>query len=195
MELAQEKIELIKNIIKSDKKYVNNEDLFDDFFNETCKRSFLIVKTVENENSLNSYLKKVASTSIINVLKDSGRIKRTTEGFVPTKEQSIEEITSEYFSESKGKYSDVQISYDIVDLSDGPEEIVIKKEALQRIIDAISIAHGKNPSKQYMELYEMRYKRGLKQSQIAEELNLSQSEVSKRLMELMEQVKESFDKS
>ena len=84
MELAQDKIELITKIIKSDKKYTNNEDLFDDFFNESYKRSFLIIKSVENPLSLESYLRKIVTTSILNVLKDLGRLRRTAEGFVPT---------------------------------------------------------------------------------------------------------------
>ena len=50
-ELAQEKINLIEKIIKSDRKFMDNEDLFDDFFNESYKRSFLIAKSVENEYS------------------------------------------------------------------------------------------------------------------------------------------------
>lgn len=200
MELAQEKIELIKKIIKSDKKYVNNEDLFDDFFNESYRRSFLIIKSVENQNSLEAYLRKIVTTSILTVLKDLGRLRRTSEGFVATKEQSIEQVQqiaeqvpSSAAPQSANKYSNVKISYDIVDLKDGPEDIVIKKETLQTLIDAVSIAHSKNPSKQYMQLYELRYVKGMKQAQIAKELNLSQSEVSKRLLELMEQVKEAFN--
>ena len=33
MDLTQDKIDLIGKIIKNDRKYSNNEDLFDDFFN------------------------------------------------------------------------------------------------------------------------------------------------------------------
>lgn len=58
MELAQDKIDLIEKIIKNDRKFANNEDLFDDFFNETCKRSLLIVKTVTSDATLEAYLKK-----------------------------------------------------------------------------------------------------------------------------------------
>ena len=191
MELAQEKVDLIRKIIKSDKKYTSNEDLFEDFFNEAYKRSFLIMKTVQNEASLEAYLRKIVTTSIVLVLKDSGRVRRTKEGFVPTQEQSIEEI----ISIPEGKYSDVHINYDIVDLKDGPEELAIKKEVLQTLVDAVCIAHNSNPSKQYMQLYQMRYVKSLKQNQIANELNLSQSEVSKRLLELMELVKETFNQS
>lgn len=190
MELEKEKVDLIKKIITSDKKYTDNEDLFEDFFNETYKRSFLIVKTVKNEASLESYLRKIAATSIINVLKDSGRVRRTNEGFRPVRETSIDEAA--FIPENK--YSNIDINYDIVDLSDGPEEIVIKKETLQKLFDAVSIAHNNSPTKQYMQLYQLRYVKNLKQKQIAKELNLSQSEVSKRLLELTDEVKKAFNK-
>lgn len=190
LELEQEKVDLIKKIIKSDRKYTDNEDLFDDFFNETYKRSFVIIKTVKKEAAVETYLKKIVTTSIISVLKDSGRIQRTSEGFVPSKEESLDEI----ISMPTGKYSNCRVNYDIIDLNDGPEEIVIKKEVLQAFFDAIVIANNNNPAKQYIQLYELRYIKGLKQKQIARELNLSQSEVSKRLLELMEAVKKTFNK-
>ncbi len=190
MELAQHKLELIKKIIKSDKKYLNNEDLFEDFFSESYKRSFLVAKTVENETALETYLRKIVTTSIVVVLKDSGRIQRTSEGFVPIKEESLDVVVQPV---AENKYSNIQISYDIIDLSGSPEEISIKKETLQTLVDAVKAAHKKNPSKQYLELYDLRYTRGLKQKQIAQELNLSQSEVSKRLLELMEHVKSKFN--
>lgn len=201
MELEQEKIDLIKKIITSDKKYTDNEDLFDDFFNETYKRSFLIMKSVKNEASLEAYLRKIATTSIINVLKDSGRLRRTSDGFTPIKEKSFDELTTaptqsqQPQMQPQSRYSNVDINYDVIDLSDGPEEVVIKKEILQKLIDAVSIAHANNPAKQYMQLYELRYVKGLKQKQIAQELNLSQGEVSKRLLDLIEEVKKEFNKA
>lgn len=188
VELEKEQINLIKKIIKSDKKYLSNEDLFEDFLNETYKRSFVIIKTVKKEASLEAYLRKIVTTSIVTVLKDSGRVQRVGQSYVPTKEKSIEEIISRPIN----KYSNVHIDYDIVDLNDGPEEIVIKKEISQKLIDTILIANNTDPQKQYLQLYKLRYVKGMKQKQIALELNLSQSEVSKRLMELMEKVKDAF---
>lgn len=194
MELEQDKIDLIKKVILSDKKYIDNEDLFEDFLNESYKRSFLIINTVKNEASLEAYLKKIVTTSIITVLKDSGRVRRTKEGFIPSKEESLDNFISENDTKTN-KYSNVNVNYNIVDLQDGPEEIVIKKEVLQTLLDAVMIAHNTNPAKQYLQLYQLRYVRGLKQKQIAQELNLSQSEVSKRLLELMEEVKAAFNKA
>lgn len=191
MELEQEKVDLIKKVILSDKKYMDNEDLFEDFFNETYKRSFLIIKTVSNNSSLEAYLKRIATTSILNVLKDSGRVRRTQSNFVPTKEIPLE-ISD---SETGKNYSNIQINYDIIDVDENPEDLAINKEILQTLIDAVTIAHHLNPTKQYMELYQLRYVLGLKQKQIAEELNLSQGEVSKRLLELMEEIKVAFTRA
>lgn len=189
MELEKEKIDLIERIIKSDKKYSNNEDLFEDFLNETYKRSFLVMKTVKNEASVEAYLRKIATTSIITVLKNSGRVRRSPDGFVPLQEEPLEPTTIQ----AENKYANINIGYDIIDLNDGPEEIVIRKETLQKLADAVALANTENPTKQYMQLYQMRYVKGLKQKQIAQELNLSQGEVSKRLLELLEKVKAVFN--
>ena len=80
MELTQDKIDLISRIIKNDRKYPNNEDLYEDFFNETCKRSVAILNAIDTESTLEAYLKRIVTTSIINVLKDSGRLRRTRSG-------------------------------------------------------------------------------------------------------------------
>ena len=58
MEFTQDKIDLIEKIIKQDRKFVDNEDLYDDFFNETCKRSVNIIKTITSDATLEAYLKK-----------------------------------------------------------------------------------------------------------------------------------------
>ena len=55
MELTQDKIDLISKVIKNDRKYPNNEDLYDDFFNETCKRSVSILDAIDNESTLETY--------------------------------------------------------------------------------------------------------------------------------------------
>ena len=76
MELAQDKIDLIEKLIKNDRKYSNNEDLYDDFFNETAKRSVSIMNAIDSESTLEAYLRRIVTTSIVSVLKDSGRLRR-----------------------------------------------------------------------------------------------------------------------
>ena len=187
MELEQDKINLIEKIIRSDRKFANNEDLYDDFFNETCKRSLLIVKTVTSDATLEAYLKKIATTSILNVLKNEGRLRRTQGGFVPVKSVSIAQPV-----ELIRDYSNVSIVYEPVDIKETPEDLAVKKDVLQRISDAVYKINQQNPEKNYLKLYNLRYKNGLTQKEIAHELNLSQSEVSKRLFKLMHEVKQAM---
>lgn len=189
MELAQDKIDLIEKIIKSDRKFANNEDLYDDFFNETCKRSCLIVKTVSSDATLEAYLRKIATTSILNVLKNEGRLRRTRSGYMSTHEIPIETAVHS----SVPDYSKLEVKYEPVDIQDTPEDFAIKKEILQKIIDTVYEIDKTSPDKNYLRLYDLRFEKGMTQKEIAQELDLSQSEVSKRLFKLMEMVKQAFN--
>ena len=184
VELAQDKIDLIEKLIKTNRKFVNNEDLYDDFFNETCKRSLPIISMISSDATLEVYLKKVATTSILNVLKNSGRLRRTHDSFVPTKEVSLE--SSPAYSNT---YANVEIEYVPVEFDDGPENIAIKNELLTLVIDFIHKINNEEPEKQYLEIFILRYQEGMTQVEISEELNLSQSEISKRLFKLMQKIR------
>ena len=189
MDLAQDKIDLIEKVIKSDKKFANNEDLYDDFFNETCKRSLVIVKTLTSDATLEAYLKKIANTSILNVLKNEGRLRRTHDGYKSVKKIPID--TTNDFEDSLD-YSNIRVVYKPVDIQETPEDIAVKKDILQRIVDSVYETDKKFPEKQYAKLYNLRFDNGFTQKEIAEELNLSQAEVSKRLFKLMNEVKQTF---
>lgn len=183
MELAQEKIDLISRIIKNDRKYPNNEDLYDDFFNETCKRSVAILDAIDTESTLETYLRRVVTTSIINVLKDSGRLRRTRSGYMSTNEVALDDSPSV-------DYSDVVISYSNVKIPENPEEIVIQKEILTFVADTIKKIDEEEPDKNYLHIYTLRYDKGMTQKEISEEIGISQSEISKRLYKLMEKVRD-----
>ena len=182
MELEQDKINLIEKIIKSDRKFTSNEDLYEDFFNETYKRSLLIVKSVSSESTLEAYLRKIATTSILNVLKNEGRLRRTKSGFVPTETVSLD----------NPDYSKISITYEPVDIQDTPEDLAVKKDILQKISDAVFEIDKNSPDENYLNLFSLRFEKGLTQNEIASELNLSQSEVSKRLFKLMSEVKQTL---
>ena len=187
MELEKDKIDLIDRIIRNDRKFANNEDLYDDFFNETCKRSMLIVKTVTSDATLEAYLKKIATTSILNVLKNEGRLRRTGSGFSSVKSVSIESVSEVQ------DYSNANVSYLPVDIQDTPEDLAIKNDILQKIVDSVSEIDKNVPEEKYLQLYYLRYEKGLTQKEIAKQLNLSQSEVSKRLFKLMGEVKQALE--
>ena len=86
MELVKEHTDLIKKLVKANPKFKGNEDLLDDFCSETYQKSYLILQSVNDIESLNAYMKKVVSSAIIDVLKNSGRLVRTTKGYSSVKE-------------------------------------------------------------------------------------------------------------
>ena len=202
VELTQDKIDLIAKIIKSDRKYPNNEDLYDDFFNETCRRSMSIFETIDNEATLEAYLKKVVTTSIINVLKDSGRLRRSKTGYMSTKEVSVEQkpdvldevvTQSSSYDSDKTDYSIYKISYSDITVPIGPEENAIRNEILDFVARTIEKIDENEPDKKYMDIYIKRYHDGLTQKQISHDIGISQSEVSKRLFDLIDKVKSVLD--
>ncbi len=183
MELTQDKIDLISKIIKNDRKYPNNEDLYDDFFNETCKRSVTILNAIETESTLEAYLKRIVTTSIVNVLKDSGRLRRTRAGYMSTKEVALD-------ADDSVDYSQININYAGIKIPENPEEIVIQKEILEFVANTIRKIDEDAPDKDYLHIYTLRYDKGMTQKEISEELGISQSEISKRLYKLMDKVRE-----
>ncbi len=191
MELSEKHLDLIKDIIKSDKKFQNNEDLFDDFFNETCKRALSIVETMDDDDIVEAYLRKVVSTSIVVVLKNMGRVRRTHQNYVNNEKEVTQPITTETFTMSS--VEPFIVNYEFINIKMNPEEIAVEKELLQNVYDSVVIAHSQNVEKQYLQLYELRYVEGKKQAEIARDMNISQSQVSKRLFELMDIVKKSIN--
>ena len=194
MELQlEEQRSLIEKYVRSNIKFKDNEDLFEDFCNEAFQKSYIVFNSNSDIQRIENYVSKVVNTSILSVLKDSGRLKRTSSGYIRTREISLDSVKHiEPVSVPVGsQYMELpkEFVYDIQDPKSLVEEKVITKEILQKIADSVCVLHSENPDKCYLEIYSCRYIKGMKQKQIAEELNLSQSEVSKRLMTLADRIK------
>ena len=185
MELTQEKIDVIGRIIRHDRKFAGHEDLYEDFLNEACQRSLAIINAISSEATLEVYLKKVVTTSILNVLKNSGRLRRTHSGYKKT-----DEVLSDTVAHNNTvDYSNISIVYTAPVSEETPEDISMKKEILQKVLDYVYTIHNSDTEKKYLDIYKLRYESGMTQKEIASELGLSQSEVSKRLFKLMDRVK------
>ena len=61
---------------------------------------------------------------------------------------------------------------------------VENKELLQSIVKSVIEINKDYPNEQYLKLYKLRYVNKKTQNQISFELNISQNEVAKRLIEL-----------
>ncbi len=187
---------LIEKFVRSNIKFEGNEDLLEDFCNEAYQKSYIIFNSQSSIQKIESYVQKVVNTSIVGVLKDSGRLKRTSSGYIKTREIPLDEVKHfEPVTVPLVQQKDVpkEYTFEIEDPKIGIEEKIIKKDLLQKIADAVCVIHGDNPTKCYLEIYEARYIKGMKQKEIAETLNLSQPEISKRLIELSKLIKFRLD--
>ena len=119
-----------------------------------------------------------------------GRVRRTHQSYVSTRDIETQQVE---MKEPANNIENVSVNYNFITIPKNPEEIVVEKELLQSVYDSVVVAHSQNIEKQYLQLYELRYVEGKKQAEIAREMNISQSQVSKRLFELMDAVKKSIN--
>ena len=70
--------------------------------------------------------------------------------------------------------------------------MVISNDTIEQVAAAVLRVNMVEPEKQYLQIYKLRYDNGMTQKEIADEMGLSQSEVSKRLFKLMKKIKQSF---
>ena len=191
MILVEEQRSLIEKIVRNNKNFSGNEDLLEDFCSEAFQKSYLIFNSNADIEKVESYLAKVVHTSILSVLKNSGRIRRSNTGFVPTKEVVVPDFAES--SVIKPNIFGPELVLEFPDPRETVEEVLITKDCLQRISDAVCVIHKESPSQSFYEIFTMRYVKGAKQNEIANSLNLSQSEVSKRLMRLSKMISNYLD--
>lgn len=194
METLQQQRELIEKLVKSNNKFSGNEDLLEDFCSETYKRCHTLFDGL-GTNELQGYLAKVVNTSILTVLKENGRVRRRENRYVSTGEVLVSPVATPVEKNVVGvnpKSVGCDFVYDIPDPRDSFEERIVRKDLLQKIVDIVLVAQKNNPSKEFLKIFYLRYLKELKQKEIAEEVNISQSEVSKRLVEISEIVKSHF---
>lgn len=143
----------------------------------------------------------MANTAILAVLKDYGRVRRRENKYVSTQEILISPVPAKFKTQETAPVPVVSqivssaaenFVYKIADPSDSFEEKIVRKDLLQKIVDIVLVAQKNQPEKEYLKIFYLRYVKELKQKEIAEEVNLSQSEVSKRLIEIAQIVKTHF---
>lgn len=199
LDIVEEQRILIEKLVKSNAKYVGNEDLFDDFCNEVYKRSCHVLNGIKDVNSIESYLRKVVQSSILGVLKDLGRVRRLSHGYtsshreIPVSSLVSAEEKIQNISDVEEKFYTNNFGFGSFDYSSSIEETLINKDLLKNIVDIVFNFDVENPDKQYLEIFKLRYKENRKQNEIAQELSLSQSEVSKRLVEISKFVKSKIE--
>ena len=176
--------ELLK-YIQANPKYQGNEDLCEDFLSEATRRAVSVLENVEDIAFISPYLKKVVNTSILTVLKNSGRVRRVKNDFVATHVVSLDELLDNGETQQNVYFSLDNLPDPDANFSERVENLDI----LSQVCNAVLVANSTNQSKLYYDIFYKRYVEMKKQAEIAQELDLSQSEVSKRLYELVKIIK------
>lgn len=178
--IQKEQEELIEKYVKANVNYKGNEDLLEEFCTEALKKAYLILNTSNNEKT-EIYVSKIVNATITTILKQKQRDLKPTFQEPKVQDNKDEEIILADEFETKPKET---IIYDFPDPLNSIEDIVIKRELLQKIVDIVCIIHKEIPQKLYYDIFYQRYLKKKTQSEISQELNISESEVSKRLLNL-----------
>lgn len=178
MVVAEDYKKLIEKLVASNKRFSGNEDLFEDFCAETLKRSFNIIKNIDNKQKVNNYLSKVISTAIIHVLKTSGRLTRTEGRYKKIVTVPVE--TGENPSDNG--------IFEIQDPAVNFVETISARETLKEIYDKVVEIDSQEPDEYYYQIFELKYLKHKRQKFIADFLGISQGEVSKRLFQLTKKI-------
>ncbi len=177
--ITQEYKSLIEEMVVANKRFVGNEDLFEDFCAEALERSMFLVNRANEVKQVKNYLSRIISTAIISVLKSSGRITRTAEGYSKVLQTSL--TTENPLDDGLWDIKDPAINF---------VETITEKETLQEIYEIVSEVDMENSQEEFYKIFYMKYIQGKKQREIAAALGISQGEVSKRLFVLMKKINE-----
>lgn len=211
--------EKIKNIIEQNKRYAGNEDLLDVFCDEILKRTESTISLLKDEEKILSYISRVSNSILIKVLKENGRLNRVFSRpepvsfkeiqtpsypveavFQPEFEQQPEEpsiIVREAEAsiiEDEPVHIEEQVDEEIFDSLDSfnNQQSADSDEILENIAADLHVLNSQEPQKQYYLLYKLRYIDNMKNKEIAAQLNLSQTEVNRRFLELSDKLKKYY---
>ena len=180
VELTEKHRSLIENIVRNSPRFIGNEDLADDFCSEAFKRAYSAMASFEDIKNFEMYLNKIAKSAILEVLKNSGRLRKSKAGY--------RRIQEKFVSSSYQLDADENIAYDIPDPAPSFEERIIQQEEVKTIRDIILQIDSKEKNKRYLDIFILRYLKGLDQAEISYQIGISQGEVSKRITELAKKV-------
>lgn len=183
--------EYIYKFIKTNPRYLGNEDLLEDFCNEAYLKLNLFLSAVNNASNIEGYIRKVVNTSILNVLKNSGKIRRTKNGYEQVTSVPLDlGIQDSYNIQNKNRSQEF---YHPANIDNSNQEIIDNKIdtnlELEKIVDFIIKLNEEDPTKKYLELFSLRFIKQAKQKEISKNLKISQSEVSKRLVKMSDLIR------
>ena len=179
--------ELIKILVENNQYYTGNEDLLPEICEEVYYKSYLLFSSVKNSSYLENYLKKIVNNALIDVLKKHSRTKSLSLSLRNKYFSSEDEITNKSGIDLYSSSKSTRHVYDIYKVEtpfDENEFFEPSEQVLQKMVQLLQFVNSDNLDKRYMEIFIARYLHNKATKDIALELNLSENEVSRRLINL-----------
>lgn len=197
MHIKEEYRRIIEDTVKESKYYPNNEHLLDEFCESIYQKTYLILGTKQSEIELREYLKGVAHRVIVGVLK-----KYAYDKYLPKDNQGVSLGIKNAFKKAETpligygeKYSDLASDEQFSDYENVPDPLLyikdksISKNFLRKVVTAIYDTHQQMPNRLYFQIFYYKYFKQVPQTEVAKRLGITQSELSKRLIELVQIIK------
>ena len=215
MQINEEHKSLIESVIIENPKYGGHEELLNIFCESVYKKSYLVIDAIRDTARLKRHLAVICDSCIDNILKEKQKYDdiniyrkydtaKADKGVVSVKKLSPvddEEETKKLLkNQNKEKIINLKEEIqkneriDAVSMLIDPLEFCpqkrVSEHTLDKLINIIKQINRQYPAKRYYEIFYLRYIKKRNQSEIAQEMKISQMELSKRFVELINLARE-----
>ena len=215
MQINEEHKSLIESVIIENPKYGGHEELLNIFCESVYKKSYLVIDAIRDTARLKRHLAVICDSCIDNILKEKQKYDdiniyrkydtaKADKGVVSVKKLSPvddEEETKKLLkNQNKEKIINLKEEIqkneriDAVSMLIDPLEFCpqkrVSEHTLDKLINIIKQINRQYPTKRYYEIFYLRYIKKRNQSEIAQEMKISQMELSKRFVELINLARE-----
>ncbi len=210
LQISKEHRALIESVIRENSKFKGHENLIDAFCAAIYKKSYLLIDAIRDMSRLRRHLLMISDSCIDQIIKEERKNKDTKlYSEIINKSKYREELVSlkkddllyddekDDLVPKRNKSGIVNLKeeiqrsekYDAVDTLIDPLEFCppkkISEATIDKLVKIVKIVDKQYPKKRYYEIFSLRYIKKLNQVEIARNMKISQTELSKRFVELI----------
>lgn len=217
IQINKEHKALIESVIRESSKFKGNEELIDLFCEAIYKKSYLLIDAIRDIPRLRRHLQMICDGCMEHIIKEKQKFEETKiykqieqnaklkNEIVSVKKPSVlnekelleQEIERHRINEQiVNLKEEIQKSekYDATDDLIDPIEFCpqkrISEQTIEKLLKLVKLIDEQHPTKNYYDIFSLRYIKRLNQTEVARTLKISQVELSKRFVELIKLVKD-----
>lgn len=170
--------DIIVEVIKNNARFQGHEDLLDDVFNDVVERLGSVLDAIDDETIARSYIERIAKLSVITLTKQK-------KSLTPIKVSSASRLVDDVVKKESQNHYEI-FDYTPKAISDNYS---ISEDLQMSVEQAIMHLNNEYPTKDYVEIYKLRFIENKSVEEISEVLKTSQAQTAERLFDLTALVK------